>query len=949
MRARMVVFFLLAFGASFALGAQTLSSSLAHPSRPPSVGITSNLMIDKLPTSIQQELKRQFSTELTKVITVLEAEKILKWLHRVLDFDLVQLWEVSENQFEFRVIKRARIKEIHWKGLGPLSESESQRLFGVQSDDVFDEESIATGLARTKTAIEELGYLKVQINSEFVSRPDGHIKIQLTVNEGPQAHIGEIIFESANESLNKSIKRSLNSFFKEPLTQEAIDRVSKAAKEYLVEKRYSRAEISGPVTVLNAEKTSASLKFKIDRIEKYDFQFTGNVRFSGMNLSENLDLSNFYSANSNIGAELAQKIKTFYQKNGYARAEVTFVEKEDHLRFQKNILFEISEGSRIKIDKVQVSGKISREESYYVKLFFKNASLLTQDGYYSREDTEAAATNLKLDLQSQGYLLAKVLTIRTPLARESSRVPILITLEEGPLTEIESVVFTGNQRLSTEDLTRVSGLAVSGPLRLGQIDLAIQNIKNFYRGQGFLEMALENEKADLVTYVQDNTRARIRFKIFEGPQVRIASIVLEGNTFTKDRVLLNEVDFTIGDILTPQKIEDSTYRLQKTGYFGAVEIRTLEEKTAVADRTVVVRVTERDPGLFAMGFGVTNDRKLTVRGYTGIAYRNLRGTGRGLSLRIEGNYNVAEVKYPEYKATVGYLEPYLLESRNRGRVNITRSRLVTDPVYLKASESVQTTFSIERDITTHVVGIWDTYSLSSSRDYFIDPNKDILKGTNTDETLLDIASTGFSIDIDYRNNVFNPTSGNIVKFNMEYASPTLRSSPTIEYWRSTANLTTYHALYKNSVVWTNNLRAGYLQNLNHESDGGVPYDKKGFILGGRSTLRGFEAGTNEVFPNNVDLGISTGATFLLKESAKMGLYKSELAFPLYGVFSGVIFYDGGTVILSERQFEDSYRDSVGFGFRYNTPVGPLCLDLGWKLDRKAGEDTARYHLSFGTF
>ncbi|MBK7962969.1 MAG: BamA/TamA family outer membrane protein [Bdellovibrionales bacterium] len=81
----------------------------------------------------------------------------------------------------------------------------------------------------------------------------------------------------------------------------------------------------------------------------------------------------------------------------------------------------------------------------------------------------------------------------------------------------------------------------------------------------------------------------------------------------------------------------------------------------------------------------------------------------------------------------------------------------------------------------------------------------------------------------------------------------------------------------------------------------------------------------------------------------MGLYKSELAFPLYGVFSGVIFYDGGTVILSERQFEDSYRDSVGFGFRYNTPVGPLCLDLGWKLDRKAGEDTARYHLSFGTF
>lgn len=145
--------------------------------------------------------------------------------------------------------------------------------------------------------------------------------------------------------------------------------------------------------------------------------------------------------------------KTFYQKNDYARAEVTFTEKEDHLRFQKNIFFEISEGPRIRIDKIQVLGKISREESYYANLFLKNSSPLLQDGYYSREDTEAAATNLKLDLQSQGYLLAKILTIRTPLSKESNRVPVLLTLEEGPLPQIESVVFECNRRIPTEELS----------------------------------------------------------------------------------------------------------------------------------------------------------------------------------------------------------------------------------------------------------------------------------------------------------------------------------------------------------------------------------------------------------------------------------------------------------------------------------------------------------------
>ena len=47
--------------------------------------------------------------------------------------------------------------------------------------------------------------------------------------------------------------------------------------------------------------------------------------------------------------------------------------------------------------------------------------------------------------------------------------------------------------------------------------------------------------------------------------------------------------------------------------------------------------------------------------------------------------------------------------------------------------------------------------------------------------------------------------------------------------------------------------------------------------------------------------------------------------------------------------KDPYRDSVGLGFRYNTPVGPLNLEFGWKLDRKEGEEPWRFHLSIGAF
>ena len=44
------------------------------------------------------------------------------------------------------------------------------------------------------------------------------------------------------------------------------------------------------------------------------------------------------------------------------------------------------------------------------------------------------------------------------------------------------------------------------------------------------------------------------------------------------------------------------------------------------------------------------------------------------------------------------------------------------------------------------------------------------------------------------------------------------------------------------------------------------------------------------------------------------------------------------------------RHSVGPGLRYMTPVGPISLDYGFKLDRRAGESIGEVHFSIsGTF
>jgi translocation and assembly module TamA len=65
---------------------------------------------------------------------------------------------------------------------------------------------------------------------------------------------------------------------------------------------------------------------------------------------------------------------------------------------------------------------------------------------------------------------------------------------------------------------------------------------------------------------------------------------------------------------------------------------------------------------------------------------------------------------------------------------------------------------------------------------------------------------------------------------------------------------------------------------------------------------------------------------------------------------GVVgFIDGGNAFDSHvPDFSEDLLWSVGGGFRYFTPIGPLRLDVGFPLDRRRGIDDAfQIYISIG--
>ena len=902
------------------------------------------LRLDNLPIPIVQELKNLYPDKTSEGYSRSEIDEILKWLHKKLNYDQIQALLNDKNQVEFFIIPIQRVRFVQFHGLRAFSEKEISSSFNVKAEQALDTEQVYEAAEKLQKMYQDAGYMASEVEIEFVPQENNHTDVIVQVTENKLTMIKNIKITSIHQKLAEKLEKELRSRLNKPYTDQQNSDIQKVIHDELHEEHYFKAEVIGPEIVFNESEDEADLNFKIDKPFQYSLIFNNNKEFSVSHLEEILDIENYTTNNPNIAQELGSKLKNHYLHKGFARVDIEAKEAPTKDPFAFQIIFDINEGPKVRIDEIQFSGRLSRDSKFYKEKLNDVATEIIHDGFYSKDELEKSLQNLKVEMQNEGFLLAKIISTRTQYTKNKDSINLFVNFDEGPLTVLTTVTMAGNKSFSTEELIQATELEPNGPLRLNQLENARQKLRSFYMEKGHLEMAIVNENEDLVIYDETNTKATVQFKIYEGPRVEVASIVVEGNTYTKEKIIRLELEFKEGDILTPSRIEDSISRLQRTGYFIRADIKSLEEKTNVAQRTIVVSVQEREPGTFTAGAGFTNERGLTLRGYSGVSYNNIFGTGRGFSFRAQGNYNVTEIKFLESKFNAGYLEPYLFDTRVRGKIYVSRERAVSSLSNNQGFETNRYTYSLEKDFTSHLTGIYQLFDLRQTIKFPLD-NRDLISKTN-------IASTGPSLILDYRDNFLYPTKGSISKLSLEYASPPLGSSPTIKFYQVEGSYTHYTQV-RPRWIFSNSFRAGYLENISERTDGGVPFDlDRGFFLGGQDTIRGFNIDSGERLPNLLDLGITSDSfDYILKTNATKYLIKSELRFPIWNSFGGSVFYDGGYVTIKDQFLSDNYRDAVGFSLSYLTPGGPLNLVWGFKLDRNEAlnEKPYAFYLTFGVF
>ena len=370
-----------------------------------------------------------------------------------------------------------------------------------------------------------------------------------------------------------------------------------------------------------------------------------------------------------------------------------------------------------------------------------------------------------------------------------------------------------------------------------------------------------------------------------GERYRFGPVTFEGSQI-RDEYLQNLVPFKQGDYYTSQDLAELNRRLAATGWFSSVVVAPQFEKSR---QTKVLPlqgvVSPRKENTVETGVGYSTDVGPRVKGTWRKPWMNSYGHSLTSSLslsapeqQLDFSYKVPLLKSP--------LEQYYLMQGGFKRTDLNDTQ--ADSTTLAVSRYWEMSSGWQRAL-----------NLRWSLDHFTQANV-----TNT--TML--IYPGVSGNRTRSRGGLMPTWGDSQRYSVDYSNT---------MWGSDINFIVMQA----QDVWIRTLYdrhrfvvRGNLGWIEADNFSKVPPDLR-FFAGGDRSIRGYKY--KSISPKDDD-GKLMGAS-------KLATGSLEYQYNVSGKWWGAVFVDSGEAVSDIR--ESNFKTGAGLGVRWQSPVGPIKLDI----------------------
>ena len=567
-------------------------------------------------------------------------------------------------------------------------------------------------------------------------------------------------------------------------------------------------------------------------------------------------------------------------------------------------------------------------------------------------------------------------------------------VNEGTQTRVAGLTVEGNHAISEDTLLGVIGSTPGQPYSDFDVASDRDNILALYYNEGFPDARFSTTAEDSApsgpatqteslppksepasnhsneargvsssVHAQEPVRTvRLRYHIVEGPRITVRTVLIGGYEHTRLGVIRREVQVESKEPLRQGDVVETQRRLYNLGIFSRVSIAAQNPNGTDTDKTVLVLVGEAKRYTLAYGGGVEVQRlasssnpagsaiEASPRGIFEIGKNNFTGRGDALSLKLRASTL-------QYRALLSYTAPNYFG-------NPDFSLQLTG--FADKTRDINTFTSTRYEVSAQLAQRLTPFSSFLYRYSF---RKVLVNSLNIAPQEIPLFSqptlvSGFGITWfrDHRNNPADADRGNFNNVDLSVASSTIGSSASFVrlFYQ---NSSFYHLRRRFTIA--RSVRFGLLQPFQDTVSLQFPQPTtpplpvviplpERFFGGGGTTLRSFAL--NQAGPRDPVTGFPVGGQALLVLNQEL---RFPMRLPVIGTrLGGALFYDAGNIfsradritlrwapprpifnpsnlracLLNCTNELNYFSHTVGLGFRYATPVGPVRIDLGYQLN-----------------